>query len=327
MSLSRPWPRLVGLLLAAFVLAGCSRSSPPLEGTPPGPYALTLALKPPAPMPGQPARLTLQVTRSQDGAPVGDLQRIHERYLHTFIVARDFSSFAHIHHEDFAPLGDADLAAGRFQFDYRFPQAGVYRVVSEFTHRDRSWMKQFDLPVGQPGVTPSIVLDLAREQHVGEFAARLAVSPAQPVAGQEAELVFELNRNGQPVRDLQLLLGAETHVALWKLDGTQFGHTHSYTPRMAAMMARMAGHRMSPEHSAAMMLQMMSLPAERVYPGPQVPVRHTFPEAGDYVLFAQFAPGGQALHFRFMLRVAEAGTGEPPVLQSIVQPLVERAAE
>ena len=269
-------------------------------------------------MPGEATQLAFQVTRTQDGVPVGDLQRVHERYLHTFIVARDFSSFAHIHHEDFATLADADRAAGRFQFDYRFPQAGVYRIVSEFTHRDRSWTKQFDFPVGHPGATPPVEIDPAREQSVGEYRARLAVSPAQPVAGHEAELVFELSRNGQPVRDLQLLLGAETHVAIWKLDGTQFGHTHSYTPRMAEMMARMAGHQMSAEHSAAMMLQMMSLPQELVYPGPRVPARHTFPEAGNYVLFAQFAPGGQPLHFRFLLHVAEAVAGEPTALETIV---------
>ena len=312
----RSW--LACVLLTCGLMAGCSRQEASLEGAPPGPYSLKLALSPAAPMPGENTRLVFQVTRAHDGTPVGDLQRVHERYLHTFIVARDFSSFAHIHHEDFARLGEADLAAGRFQFDYRFPQAGAYRIVSEFTHRDRSWMKQFDLPVGHPGPTPDVQIDPAPEQSVGEFRARLAVSPAQPVAGQEAELVFELSRNGEPVHDLQLLLGAETHVALWRLDGTQFGHTHSYTPRMAAMMARMAGHRMPAEHSAAMMLEMMSLPPELVYPGPRVPVRHTFPEAGNYVLFAQFAPGGQPLHFRFLLRVAEPGPDAPPALQSIV---------
>ena len=50
-------------------------------------------------------------------------------------------------------------------------------------------------------------------------------------------------------------------------------------------------------------------------------MRHTFPGAGDYVLFAQFAPGGKPLHFRFMLRVADAGPGLTPPLQSIVPPL------
>ena len=88
----------------------------------------------------------------------------------------------------------------------------------------------------------------------------------------------------------------------------------------------MAGHKMSAGHSAAMVLQMMSLPPELVYPGPRVPVRHTFPEAGDYVLFAQFAPGGAPIHFRFLVRVAEAGPEVAPALQSIVQPLEELPA-
>lgn len=307
---------MAGLLLA---LAGCGDAPAPLEGRPEGPYRLLLTLDPSPPVPGRDTRFTFQVSRTADRTPVADLQRIHERYLHTFIVARDFSSFAHLHHEDFVPLTAEDLAHGTFRFSYRFPQAGAYRVQSDFTHRDRSWSKQFDVAVGAPGPSPVVALDAAREQGVGDYRARLATSPEVPVAGQEAELVFTLSKNHEPVQNLQLLLGAEVHVAVWRLDGTQFGHTHSYTPQMAAMMAQMAGHTMSPEHSAAMMLKMMSLPATLEYPGPVVPVRHTFPEPGDYVLFAQFAPGGKDTTFRFMLHVAPGG-GESPPLRSIVVP-------
>jgi hypothetical protein len=63
----------------------------------------------------------------------------------------------------------------------------------------------------------------------------------------------------------------------------------------------MAGH--GGEHSAAMMLKMMSGPTKLVYPGPRIPIRYTFPTPGTYQLFLQCAPGGVITVFPFMLEV------------------------
>ncbi len=313
--------RLVpALLCVALVgLAGCDRLVPaPLEGSPAGPYRLTLTLDPPAPQPGADTLLSFELTQRASGDPVRDLQIVHERALHTFIVARDFSNFAHLHHEDFEPIGEADRETGRMRFAYRFPAAGDYRIVSEFTHRDRSWSKRFDLRVGKVAQQAPLPVNLERTRHVGDYTARLAVSPERPVAGHEAELVLELHRHGQPVTDLALWLGAEAHVAVWRSDGEQFGHTHSYTPDMARMMADMQGHRMDAAQSAAMMLKMMSAPPRLVYPGPVIPVRHVFPTPGVYHVFMQCAPGGTSLVLPFTLEVLPDDGVADTALQSIV---------
>jgi len=307
-------------LLAACVLVapGCGDGAPEvLEATPSGPYRLTLAFDPAPPRPGIATQLTLSLSHSASGAPVSDLQIVHERALHTFIIARDFSSFAHVHQEDFGTLSEAQRRAAQFTFPYSFPRAGPYRIVSEFTHRDRGWMKQFDFDVGDYGdVPPAPRIDLTRVREVEEYTATLAVSPAQPVAGHETELVVALARHQVPVTNLALLLGAEVHVALWRIDGEHFGHTHSFTPRMAKMMREMAGH--GGGHSAAMMLEMMSAPAELVYPGPRVPIRFTFPTPGTYQVFIQCAPGGKVVVFPFMVEAVPYRAGLPTTLDTIV---------
>ncbi|MSQ68972.1 MAG: hypothetical protein EXR83_12450 [Gammaproteobacteria bacterium] len=313
-----PAARSICGLLALLCLSACERPAPPLLGTPAGPYRLTLTLSPAAPLPKAATTLSFALSHGTPPAPVSDLQVMHERRIHTFIVARDFTSFAHIHHEDFAPLTAADLAAGRFHFVYRFPTRGAYRVQSEFTHRERSWQKRFEVVVGSPLPPPSIPVDLARQQTVGDFQAQFAVSPELPLAGHEVELVITLSRLGLPVTDLQLLLGAEVHAAIWRLDGEDFSHAHSFTPQMAALMTRPHGAMPMAGHSAAMMLQMMSLPAQLVYPGPAVPLRHTFPSAGTYVIFLQLAPAGRPTVFRFMLNVQPDPGGPVPLLHSIV---------
>lgn len=279
-----------------------------LDGAPAGPYRLNLALAPPAPGPGDEATLTFHLSHTATGEPLHDLQVIHERVLHTFIVARDFSSFAHIHHEDFLALTAADLTAATLHFPYRFPHVGHYRIVSEFVYRDRTWIKQFDLSIGNPHDEDVVKINLAREQTVGPYRARLAVSPAQPVAGAETELILELARDGQPVTDLKLFLGTEAHVALWRIDGENFGHTHSYTPEMAAMMAAMHGHVMNAQEAADMMLKMMSGSPKLNFPGPRVPVHYTFPSPGVYALFIQVAPRGEPRVFGFMLEVKDTVT-------------------
>lgn len=294
-----------------LVLQACDRSGVAVfEGQPAGPHRLTLTLSPAAPQPEAPALLTYHLTHAATHQPIHDLQILHERLIHTFIVARDFSSFAHIHHEDFAPVLPADLAAATLHFPYAFPHPGAYRIVSEFTRRDRSWIKQFDVTIGAPVAAAPPVLEI-RDAHSDPYRGALDLSPATPVAGFESELVLNLSRDGAAVSDLALLLGAEVHVALWRSDGELFGHTHSFTPEMAAM------SRHGP-HSAVMMLQMMMAPAKLIYPGPQVPVHYTFPEPGVYHVFMQCAPGGESRVFHFVINVVPNAAGMDTTLHSMV---------
>lgn len=306
----------LGTCVLGLLLAACGESgTQSLEGEPRDPYRLQLTLNPATPRAGEVTNLRFTLRRARDGAPVTDLQIVHERALHTFIVAADFSSFSHLHHEDFRPLAARDIAAAAFAFPYRFPAGGRFRVYNEFTHRDRTWLKHFTFDVQGPAPsapprTPGL------RAHAGGIDGRLDLSPAVPVAGHEVEMVLTLRRGAAPVQDLRLWLGAEVHAAIWRADGAHFGHTHSYTTAMAKMARDMAGH--GKGHSAAMMLQMMSAPAVLEYPGPRIPIRHTFPTDGRYHLFLQCAPGGEPRVFHFLLDVAADTAGRDTRIESIV---------
>jgi hypothetical protein len=327
--------RLVRATLGAMLVLGlcaCERSSTDggssapstIEGQPAGPYRMTLALDPPAPTPATDTRLTWQLTHSASGAPVEHLQVLHERVVHNFIVNLDFSSFAHIHHEDFRPLTADDLKNATFTLPYRFPRAGHYRIVSDFTHRDRNWIKHFDVTVGNPPPSAVPVADFARTQKVDEYVGALSVSPAIPLAGYETELVLNLHRGTAPVTDLALILGSEVHVALWREDGQYFGHTHSYTPHMASMMRAMYDKGIDAASRARMMadmmVMMMNMPPELVFHGPDIPVHYVFPEPGTYHLFLQCAPGGTPRVFHFALQVAAFHEGMETRIESKVMP-------
>ncbi len=309
--------------LTLLLLLGCGEvEREPLEGRPAGPQRMTLAVTPLRPQPGEDSLLTWQLRDTTSGKPVTDLAVLHERVIHNFIVNRDFSSFAHIHHEDFRPLAAADLAQARFSLPYRFPRAGHYRIVSEYTHRGRGRVKHFDLTVGDPPERPRALPPVRLVQDSADYHGRLQLSPARPVAGFETELVLELVQGGAAVTDLALSLGSEAHVAVWRDDGSDFGHTHSFTPHMAEMLAAMHGAGGDPATRARrlveMMTQMMNMPSELVYPGPRIPLRYVFPSPGRYHVFIQCAPGGVARVFDFVVDVVAHAEGMDTRVDSMV---------
>jgi len=275
------------LVLAALVAGLLSACSGEPEGRydsrAGGPYRLTWFSDPPRPVAGQVTQLTSQLRYSRTDEPVHDLEILHERTLHNFIVNLDFSSFAHIHHEDFAPIEEKHRRTATLNFPYT---------------------------------------DLKRDITVRDVSARLSTSPAQVVAGFETELVLELSRAGMPVTDLALLLGTEVHVALWRTDGRFFGHTHSYTPHMASMMAAIREAAADGQTRARMlndmMVKMMSAPSELVFEGPTIPIHYVFPEPGVYAVFLQAAPAGESTVFKFMVEVDAYSEGMDTTIHSII---------
>ncbi len=312
------WSGALGLLL--YGLSGCwGGEDRRLVAQPTGPYHLTLDLGSTLPQAGQETTLTFHLTQTKTQQPVSDLQILHERALHTFIVSRDLSTFAHTHHEDYMPLTDQDLQRARFHFPYTFPKAGQYLIVNEFTRKDRSWTKHFTVTVtGEPGPPPKP--DFRQEKQFGAYRVSLRTSPSPPIAGHEVEIVCHLtSAEGIPVRNLGLYLGTEVHMASWRLDGEHFGHQHTYTSEMDRFMKGMRAHSMSSDQMARRMVQLMSRPAEQEYFGPDVPLHHVFPAAGVYKVFLELAPNGEYLPVDFLVTVAEYTDAADTTIHSILQ--------
>ncbi len=316
-----------GVLCCVFGLSGCREGADTrLVATPTGPYRVTLDLGSTPPQAGKETTLTFHITHTKTHQPVSGLQVLHERALHTFIVSRDFSTFAHTHHEDYQPLTDQDLQRARFHFPYTFPKAGQYLIVNEFTHKDRSWTKHFTVTVaGEAGRPSTPVLshddepDFRQEKQFGAYRVALRTSPSPPIAGHEVEIVCHLtSAEGTPVTHLGLYLGSEVHMASWRLDGEHFGHQHTYTSEMAGLMAGMRSHSMSSDQMARLMVQLMRRPAKQEYFGPDVPLHHVFPTAGVYKVFLEFAPNGEYLPVDFLVRVAEYTDDADTTIHSIL---------
>ncbi len=297
------------IFAVVVLLAACTSEQAAIEGLPSGPLRLTLAMDPPAPMAGETPTLAFHLSHTATKKPVVDLQVIHERVMHNFIVARDFSSFAHIHHEDFNALDKRDLDSATFRFPYTFPRPGRYRIVTEFTHRDRTWAKHFDVDVRGSVTGPAPIPKPRYVDRQEAYQADLHVASIPLIAAQEVDLTVRLTRDRLPIRDLKLYLGSEAHVALWRTDGAHFGHTHAYTSAMAKL-SRHLREAPDAESMSRMMAAMMSTPAQLEFPGPEIPLKYRFPAPGLYVVFVQLAPGGKPRVFDFVVEVGAASAHE-----------------
>ena len=73
-------------------------------------------------------------------------------------------------------------------------------------------------------------------------------SPDKIYPGEEVELSLSIEREGLPVSNLQTFLGSELHGAVWRDDLRDFGHLHSFTPKMENLLNQLVVGRETAEY-------------------------------------------------------------------------------
>lgn len=211
---------------------------------------------------------TIQVT-DQDGHAIEDLQQNHERMVHTMFVSADWTSFSHVHHEDFAELTVDDLRAATFQFPLTLPVAGPYLVMFGYAHQNQ-WLFAEDVMEvgGEPVQVASPDTTVNTEVLVEDLLVTLAWT-VEPLAEYQASWTVTISESdGTPVEDLVQYLGADAHCALVNEAITWGSHTHAWFPDMDSMAPG------------------MEMP--HLFSGPDVPFAYVFPTGGTYKMWIQF---------------------------------------
>jgi hypothetical protein len=239
------------------------------------------------PIAGEPSDVYVSIYNATTGDPIVDLDTVHERVLHIFVVGAD-GTFAHIHPEDRAN-GTEFAVQGVYVANHTFPTEGRYAVVADFTYKGETLVKKFELyafanesssyvRTGESGQA-----DFSTRKQVGGYEVDL-VLPDRIEVGREAEMSLHIEDADGLVRDLQQLLGSEAHFLFLRDDLKYPAHTHAYRPGHSLHFGRMA----------------------QVYYGPDVPVRQTFQYPGTYMVFAQFMRGGDVVTAKFLVKVEES---------------------
>jgi len=196
---------------------------------------------------------------------------MHERIFHLFVVSHDLEYFAHVH-----PTQTPD---GRLQIALTVPAEGAYQLIADFLPEGGSpqLVQRSFLTAGYVGrlaAVPALVTD-TRDKVVGGAHVRLVMP--DPVATREQLLTFELTDadTGDPIKDLELFLGAPGHLLLVSADLTIAMHQHP-TPEL------------SPSQYSTVVFQVL------------------FPRRGAYRLWAQFQRSGRIITVPFTVQVRDA---------------------
>lgn len=235
--------------------------------------------------PGQPATITYNI-KNDKRAILKDFATVHEKIMHFILVRKDLQNFQHIH-----PTFNA--STGEFSVDVIFPTDGPYRMFPDFTPAQSQDNPQLlsvtlykDVEVGDMSkyTTQSVIPDTSGKKTVGEYEISF-LFPKQTELKPQNELIYSLviNKNGQPVKDLENYLGALGHSVILKEGTLDFIHTHPKEMQSAGNTNQ--GHNM----------QMIGKETQVTTKGPQIDFKTSFPEPGTYRIFTQFQHQGKVL--------------------------------
>jgi P-type Cu+ transporter len=213
-------------------------------------------------VPGRPTTVTVRVADADTGAPLRDVGRSHESWMHLIATRDDLGTFAHAHPE---PGG----TAGEFAVELTFPSPGRYLVHTELRRRGAitGLLERHEVVVGDPAtVVPQELVPTSREQKVGGVRVSLE---GDVEVGRESELTFVFADaiTGAPTDDLEPYLAAAGHVVVMPADTSSFAHEHA-------------------EVEDAEGRPVFALPGQRF--GPELDFHFRFPAAGLYQLWGQF---------------------------------------
>lgn len=207
----------------------------------------------------------------EDGKPVTEYTRTHEKDLHLIVVRTDGTQFRHVH-------PDLDEATGTWSVpSWNWDEAGTYRVYADFTpaRKDAEGVT-LTRAVEVAGDYAPVEATVSRTDEVDGYTVTL---DGELNAGSTSDLTATVERNGKPVTALEPYLGAFGHLVALREGDLAYLHVH---PAGDEPQAGSTG-------------------------GPDVSFAAEVPTAGRYLLYLDFQIDGKVRTAQF---VVDAGHGD-----------------
>jgi hypothetical protein len=225
---------------------------------------------------GEAGKLSFSILNGA-GLPVKDFDELHEKKLHLIILRQDTSGFKHVH-----PVLDDQ---GVWSLDWNWDKSGTYKVYADFQPAGLGRNITLSRTVDVAGVfAPAPLPAFSTTDDTDGFQVKLNGSLK---VGQSEALTATLERDGQPVRNLDPYLGSYGHLVAIRAGDLAYLHVHP-----------------SGEPGDG-----------KTDPGPDVTFFAQAPTAGTYRLFLDFKVEGTVRTAEFTVDVpadSQPGTSSQP---------------
>ena len=176
---------------------------------------------------GKPAEFSFQV-KNPKGENVSDLEIVHEKPMHLFMVSRDLSQYFHEH-----PTKQSD---GTYKLPFTFPNGGKFKIYIDFKPKgeEEQMVESFDVEVkGEKLEEVKLVPDEKFEKEVDGILVKMKPS-GELKKKQDLMLNFQVfdTETKEPVSDLQTYLGEKAHFVIIRKGLARFVHAHPMSAEM-----------------------------------------------------------------------------------------------
>ncbi|MGQ0842816.1 MAG: hypothetical protein ACT4QF_01655 [Sporichthyaceae bacterium] len=238
--------------------------------------------------PGAGDAVTLRfAVESPDGGPVLNFRPTHEKEMHLIVVRRDLTGFQHLH-----PERDA---SGTWTVAANLSAPGVHRVFADFALASRPDPLTLGADVFVPGdFQPADLPEPAPAWAADGYEVALGGTPR---AGEETEMSFTVRKDGRDLSDLEPYLAAFGHLVSLRTGDLAYLHTHPVDEAVAGQRG-----------------------------GPTIRFGTTFPTAGRYRLFLNFAHAGVVRTAEFTVDVGRSLQIADPAAAGPAEPAAEPPA-
>jgi hypothetical protein len=215
--------------------------------------------------------LAINITEQKSGNIIRYFETIHDKLMHIIVVGDDLSYFAHIH-----PSYEADSST--FVINHVFPESGKYKIWIDFKPKGgNQTLAAFKLYATGYPIHKSIPIINNRQYTKnidGKYQIKLKL-PKEIKSNNETDIAFSIfNNAGNPITDLQPLMGAGGHSVIISSNAQEFLHVH---------------------------------PIEEVSinwkGGPDIKFKTNFPISGLYKIWGQFQHENKTIMADFVLEV------------------------
>jgi len=242
-------------------------------------YSADLTIEPKIVESGKPVELTFEI-KNPKLEVVSDLEIVHEKPMHLFMVSEDLSQYFHEH-----PRKQKD---GKFTLPFTFPNGGKFKVFIDFKPKDdEQTVESFDIDVkGAKLEKVELKPDEKFEKAVENLLVKMKPN-ADLTKQKDIMLNFEVFDAGtkKPANDLQDYLGAKAHFVIIRKGLGRFVHAHP-----------MKGDMMSMDKES----NMPGMAASQTY---KISAMTNFPNSGIYKIFAQFKRSDEVITVPFVFEV------------------------